>query len=51
MVAKIIVSGLPQGPVEVASMQEAFELMQSEEFFRATHGKTRASRVCSDWLS
>lgn len=35
MVAKITVSGLPQGPVEVASMQEAFELMQSEEFFRA----------------
>jgi hypothetical protein len=33
---KITVSGLPQGSVEVNSMQEAFKIMQSEEFFRAT---------------
>jgi hypothetical protein len=32
---KITVSGLPGGPVEVNSMKEAFEIMQSEEFFRA----------------
>jgi hypothetical protein len=35
MVVKITVSGLPQGPVEVKSVEEAFEIMQSEEFFRA----------------
>ncbi|MEY9423399.1 hypothetical protein ABIF69_009841 [Bradyrhizobium japonicum] len=33
--AKITVSGLPQGPVEVSSMKEAFDIMQSEEFYRA----------------
>jgi hypothetical protein len=31
---KITVTG-PQGPVEVNSLEEAFEVMQSEEFFRA----------------
>ena len=35
MVTKITVSGLPQGTVEVKSIREAFDLMQSEEFFRA----------------
>jgi hypothetical protein len=32
---KITVSGLSQGTVEVDSMKEAFEMVQSEEFFRA----------------
>lgn len=32
---KITVSGLPDGPVEVKSIEEALELMQSEKFFRA----------------
>src|SRR4051812_12883887 len=35
MVTKITVSGLPQGTVEVKNMKEAFDLVQSEEFFRA----------------
>lgn len=34
MVVKITVSG-PQGPVEVKTIEEAFDMMQSEEFFRA----------------
>src|SRR5258708_15472659 len=32
---KITVSGPSRGPVEVNNIQEAFEVMQSEEFFRA----------------
>src|SRR5258708_25132130 len=35
MVTRITVSGLPQGTKEFKSLQEAFEVMQSEEFFRA----------------
>jgi hypothetical protein len=35
MVAKITVSGLPRGPVEVRNFLEAFEIMQSEDYFRA----------------
>jgi hypothetical protein len=34
-VAKITVSGLPQDPVDVSSMTEAFDIIQSEEFYRA----------------
>jgi hypothetical protein len=33
--AKITVSGLAQGPVEVDDMRKAFELIQSQEFFTA----------------
>jgi hypothetical protein len=35
MATKITVSGLPQGTKEFKTLQEAFEVMQSEEFFRA----------------
>ncbi|WIW46845.1 hypothetical protein ML401_01625 [Bradyrhizobium sp. 62B] len=35
MVAKITISGLPEGSIKVASMEEAMEIVQSEEFFRA----------------
>lgn len=35
MVSKITVSGLARGPVEVKNIKEAFEVMQSEDYFRA----------------
>lgn len=35
MVTKITVSGLPEGTREFKTLQAAFEVMQSEEFFRA----------------